>query len=63
MTVSGGVSSASIGDRPENVLEQMLSRADIALYKAKGAGRNRICISNSPEDTRKILPRSASVEG
>ena len=51
MTVSGGVSYASPKDSAEKTLNQMLSRADVALYQAKNAGRNRICISNSPEDT------------
>lgn len=44
MTVSGGISCAGKGDSAESTLEQMLSQADAALYKAKSAGRNRVCI-------------------
>ena len=51
LTVSGGVSYAKPKGSPETTLNQMLSRADIALYQAKHAGRNRICASNTDDDT------------
>jgi len=51
MTVSGGVSYARPEASNEKALNQMLSRADIALYRAKHEGRNRICQSDKPEDT------------
>lgn len=40
MTVSIGVASMQAGD---GELEQLLRRADAALYRAKAAGRNRAC--------------------
>jgi diguanylate cyclase (GGDEF)-like protein len=40
MTVSIGVASMQAGDAE---LEQLLRRADAALYRAKAAGRNRAC--------------------
>jgi diguanylate cyclase (GGDEF)-like protein len=39
VTISGGVSGFS---QPEDTAENVLERADVALYKAKEAGRNRI---------------------
>ena len=51
MTVSGGVSAAGSGSTAEVALEKMLSRADIALYKAKNAGRNRVFMSNNPDSS------------
>ncbi len=39
MTVSIGLAIAHAGDRG---LEQLIARADAALYRAKGAGRNRV---------------------
>ena len=44
MTVSMGVSSL-----PDDTLdfEELIHKADIALYKAKNSGRNRVCISES----------------
>ncbi len=39
MTVSIGVASVLPGD---DDVEQMLRRADAALYRAKAAGRNRV---------------------
>lgn len=47
LSVSGGISCAApVGDA-ESVLEQMLSQADVALYDAKHAGRNRIFLSDA----------------
>jgi len=51
ITVSGGVSYAKPKGSPETTLNQMLSRADIALYQAKNAGRNRICASTTRDDS------------
>jgi len=51
MTVSGGVSYARPENSTDKTLNQMLSRADVALYEAKNEGRNRIHQSNKPEDT------------
>jgi diguanylate cyclase (GGDEF)-like protein len=39
VTVSIGVASLTEGDR---AVDQLITRADIALYEAKGAGRNRV---------------------
>ncbi|MGD9127391.1 MAG: GGDEF domain-containing protein, partial [Planctomycetia bacterium] len=39
ITVSGGVASSLVGDSGELIL----ARADLALYDAKGAGRNKVC--------------------
>jgi len=51
MTVSGGVSATGSSGTAEVALEKMLSRADIALYKAKNAGRNRVFMSNNPDSS------------
>lgn len=41
VTISGGVS----GIRPEDISgEDIIKRSDMALYKAKNSGRNRLCI-------------------
>lgn len=52
ITVSGGVSYANPKGSPETTLNQMLSRADIALYQAKHAGRNRICASSAKDNSK-----------
>lgn len=62
MTVSGGVSCARMGGTAESTLEQMLSHADIALYKAKNAGRNRIFMSKIPEDSGQPRNQMARME-
>ena len=40
VTSSGGLAMA----RPEETVNQLLSRADHGLYEAKNAGRNRLCV-------------------
>jgi len=62
MTVSGGVSGTQVGGTAESTLEQMLSRADIALYKAKNARRNRVCMSSIPEDANLARNLKAEME-
>jgi diguanylate cyclase (GGDEF)-like protein len=42
ITISGGVASAKKNDTPA----ELFRRADVALYSAKVAGRNRICYHN-----------------
>jgi diguanylate cyclase (GGDEF)-like protein len=44
-TVSIGIASQALGDK----LSSMLHRADQALYKAKHAGRNRVCSASASE--------------
>lgn len=51
MTVSGGISGVISNGTTESVLEDMLLRADVALYHAKHSGRNRICIDENPDDS------------
>ena len=46
VTVSIGVAVHAEGDR----LEQTMKRADVALYQAKNAGRDRFFLSNSAQD-------------
>ena len=59
MTLSGGVCCAKQGNSPDSSLKELLSCADIALYKAKHAGRNRVCLSN-PQDSSEIIHHSTS---
>jgi diguanylate cyclase len=41
ITLSGGITAFAAGESAEQVFE----RADQALYRAKGAGRNRILVA------------------
>ncbi len=54
VTVSLGVAEREDGDS----LEQLLNRADAALYKAKATGRNRTCTLTS-SDTRSEAPAAS----
>jgi diguanylate cyclase (GGDEF)-like protein len=51
-TVSIGVAEASASD---NDFSEIIMRSDEALYEAKAGGRNRVCLSPSPETAR--IPR------
>ncbi|WP_158285781.1 GGDEF domain-containing protein [Pseudohoeflea suaedae] len=54
VTVSIGVAVHAAGDR----LEQTMKRADVALYQAKNAGRDRFILSGSAQDVPARLPQS-----
>lgn len=49
VTASIGVAGASSND-PLNSLDELMSRTDAALYRAKQAGRNQICAHGDDED-------------
>ena len=51
LTVSGGISAVNSSGTVESVLEDLLLRADEALYNAKRSGRNRICLDEAAEDS------------
>jgi diguanylate cyclase (GGDEF)-like protein len=44
VTVSAGLAVSLSGDSLENLIE----RADSALYEAKRSGRNRVCVAAAP---------------
>lgn len=46
LTVSVGVTALTSGERED--IEALIARADVALYDAKAAGRNRVVRSDSP---------------
>ncbi len=54
-TVSIGVATLRIGD--DYTLENLLTRADQALYRAKRSGRNRVVVDGRPQD--EALPAHA----
>jgi len=47
VTISSGVARLRSDDGGETV-EQLLGRADAALYEAKEAGRNRVVVESGP---------------
>lgn len=47
VSVSVGVAAINQNDRR---YEDLISNADIALYQAKSAGRNRVCVAEEPEE-------------
>jgi diguanylate cyclase (GGDEF)-like protein len=51
VTVSVGIASAESGDRD---IQDIIERADLALYSAKGAGRNRIAFAPSSPSSRRL---------
>jgi diguanylate cyclase (GGDEF)-like protein len=46
VTVSVGL--ATLHDRDQPTTDQLMGRADAALYEAKRAGRNRVAAARSP---------------
>ncbi len=46
-TVSVGVATS---DEMAETIEELLARADVALYSAKAGGRNRVVVAGSPAD-------------
>ena len=48
-TASFGVAQA----RPNETADPLVFRADAALYEAKRSGKNRVCASESEEETAK----------
>ena len=63
MTVSGGVSCVISSGTAEAVLENLLSRADVALYNAKRSGRNRISVATSPDDNHEQQTHTSRMSG
>ena len=58
ITVSGGVAYAQQGD----VASSLIERADVALYRAKEAGRNRTCWHDGFVAHPTVIPESSSVD-
>lgn len=49
LTMSGGISCASLADPPDDGWQTVVVRADRALYQAKDDGRNQIALTRSQE--------------
>jgi two-component system cell cycle response regulator len=60
VTVSIGL--VSVASYPRENLNKLLSRADKALYTAKAAGRNRICIVGERGDIKIATPDTQEIE-
>lgn len=48
VSISIGISTVQISDDNYSV-DKLINNADIALYKAKNSGRNRICVYNDED--------------
>ena len=46
--VTASFGAASNGDRPDALLDDILMRADEAMYRAKASGRNRVVFADAP---------------
>ncbi|MBE7188570.1 diguanylate cyclase [Jatrophihabitans endophyticus] len=55
LSVSIGVATVSAGDLADTELTAMLISADRALYRAKEAGRNRVCLAD-PDAPAPVVP-------
>lgn len=54
LTISCGISISAPTDADQEVITQMLSTADKAMYEAKESGRNQVCLAPGLADIKKI---------
>lgn len=57
VTISIGVASYSTSGN--NSIEKLIFRADKALYAAKEAGRNKVCLDSSAEEQQRLNPEKS----
>lgn len=57
-TFSAGLAQA----RADDTIEQLVERADRALYQAKQQGRNRCCVNNDPPEAPSMAPAQPVTE-